>query len=53
MQSPYTLANMREEPVIYINRKPFLFRELERPYKEYVGILENRLRESGGNRSLV
>lgn len=25
--------NMREEPVIYINGKPFVLREVERPYK--------------------
>ncbi|KAL7112367.1 hypothetical protein ACP275_04G000100 [Erythranthe tilingii] len=33
--------NMREEPVVYINGKPFVLREVERPYKnmlEYTGI---------------
>lgn len=25
--------NMREEPVVYINGKPFVLREVERPYK--------------------
>ncbi|CAA0842770.1 Unknown protein [Striga hermonthica] len=32
---------MREEPVVYINGKPFVLREVERPYKnmlEYTGI---------------
>ncbi|XP_042416053.1 paladin-like [Zingiber officinale] len=47
--------NMREEPVIYINGKPFVLREVERPYKnmlEYTGIdcerverMEARLKE--------
>lgn len=30
---PVFWHNMREEPVIYINGKPFLLREVERPYK--------------------
>lgn len=30
---PVFWHNMREEPVIYINRKPFVLREVERPYK--------------------
>ncbi|KAM7276899.1 hypothetical protein ACFE04_018765 [Oxalis oulophora] len=38
--------NMREEPVIYINGKPFVLREVERPYKnmlEYTGIDRERV----------
>ncbi|CAH9140358.1 unnamed protein product [Cuscuta epithymum] len=38
---PVFWHNMREEPVIYINGKPFVLREAERPYKnmlEYTGI---------------
>lgn len=38
--------NMREEPVIYINGKPFVLREVERPYKnmlEYTGIERERV----------
>ncbi|KAF7804996.1 paladin-like isoform X1 [Senna tora] len=38
--------NMREEPVIYINGKPFVLREVERPYKnmlEYTGIGRERV----------
>lgn len=38
--------NMREEPVVYINGKPFVLREVERPYKnmrEYSGIGQERL----------
>ncbi|XP_072951302.1 uncharacterized protein [Typha angustifolia] len=38
--------NMREEPVIYINGKPFVLREVERPYKnmlEYTGIDRKRV----------
>ncbi|KAK8954830.1 hypothetical protein KSP39_PZI001610 [Platanthera zijinensis] len=38
--------NMREEPVIYINGKPFVLREMERPYKnmlEYTGIDRDRV----------
>ena len=30
---PILWHNMREEPVIYINGKPFVLREVERPYK--------------------
>ncbi|PPR83812.1 hypothetical protein GOBAR_AA36899 [Gossypium barbadense] len=52
---PVFWHNMREEPVIYINGKPFVLREIERPYKnmlEYSGIdcerverMEARLKE--------
>ncbi|KAL8544739.1 hypothetical protein ACS0TY_005100 [Phlomoides rotata] len=38
---PVLWHNMREEPVVYINGKPFVLREVERPYKnmlEYTGI---------------
>ncbi|KAG4132644.1 hypothetical protein ERO13_D08G045766v2 [Gossypium hirsutum] len=38
--------NMREEPVVYINGKPFVLREVERPYKnmlEYSGIDRERV----------
>ncbi|XP_047316660.1 paladin-like isoform X2 [Impatiens glandulifera] len=52
---PVLWHNMREEPVIYINGKPFVLREVERPYKnmlEYTGIdrerverMEDRLKE--------
>ncbi|KAK4573001.1 hypothetical protein RGQ29_031107 [Quercus rubra] len=52
---PVFWHNMREEPVIYINGKPFVLREVERPYKnmlEYSGIdrerverMESRLKE--------
>ncbi|KAF8407388.1 hypothetical protein HHK36_006519 [Tetracentron sinense] len=38
--------NMREEPVIYINGKPFVLREVERPFKnmlEYTGIDRERV----------
>uniref|UniRef100_A0A803M784 Paladin n=1 Tax=Chenopodium quinoa TaxID=63459 RepID=A0A803M784_CHEQI len=52
---PVCWHNMREEPVIYINGKPFVLREVERPYKnmmEYTGIdcervqrMEARLKE--------
>ncbi|XP_047324882.1 paladin-like [Impatiens glandulifera] len=52
---PVLWHNMREEPVIYINGKPFVLREVERPYKnmlEYTGIdrerverMENRLKD--------
>ncbi|KAK3150056.1 hypothetical protein QOZ80_3AG0227260 [Eleusine coracana subsp. coracana] len=38
--------NMREEPVIYINGKPFVLREVERPCKnmlEYTGIDRDRV----------
>ena len=30
---PIFWHNMREEPVIYINGRPFVLREIERPYK--------------------
>ncbi|XP_021661045.1 uncharacterized protein LOC110650395 isoform X2 [Hevea brasiliensis] len=43
---PIFWHNMREEPVIYINRKPFVLREVERPYKnmlEYTGIDRERV----------
>lgn len=43
---PVLWHNMREEPVIYINGKPFVLREVERPYKnmlEYSGIDRKRV----------
>ncbi|KAH9319094.1 hypothetical protein KI387_020863 [Taxus chinensis] len=43
---PVLWHNMREEPVIYINGKPFVLREVERPYKnmlEYTGIDRERV----------
>ncbi|CAM6102777.1 unnamed protein product [Calypogeia fissa] len=43
--------NMREEPVIYINGKPFVLREVERPYKnmlEYTGIDTRRVEQMEG-----
>ncbi|KAI4378225.1 hypothetical protein MLD38_015734 [Melastoma candidum] len=43
---PVFWHNMREEPVIYINGKPFVLREVERPYKnmlEYSGIDQERV----------
>ncbi|KAF0922499.1 hypothetical protein E2562_037404 [Oryza meyeriana var. granulata] len=43
---PILWHNMREEPVIYINGKPFVLREVERPYKnmlEYTGIDRDRV----------
>ncbi|KAF1002509.1 uncharacterized protein LOC141701120 [Apium graveolens] len=43
---PVFWHNMREEPVIYINGKPFVLREVERPYKnmlEYRGIDRERV----------
>ncbi|EEF47124.1 conserved hypothetical protein [Ricinus communis] len=43
---PIFWHNMREEPVIYINGKPFVLREVERPYKnmlEYSGIDRERV----------
>ncbi|KAH1107088.1 hypothetical protein J1N35_010856 [Gossypium stocksii] len=43
---PVFWHNMREEPVIYINGKPFVLREIERPYKnmlEYSGIDRERV----------
>jgi hypothetical protein len=30
---PVLWQNMREEPVVYINGKPFVLREVERPFK--------------------
>ncbi|KAL0436060.1 UNVERIFIED_CONTAM: Paladin [Sesamum radiatum] len=52
---PVFWHNMREEPVVYINGKPFVLREVERPYKnmlEYTGIdcerverMETRLKD--------
>lgn len=32
-ERPVLWHNMREEPVVYINGKPFVLREVERPYK--------------------
>ncbi|OVA13484.1 hypothetical protein BVC80_379g10 [Macleaya cordata] len=43
---PVFWHNMREEPVVYINGKPFVLREVERPYKnmlEYTGIDRERV----------
>lgn len=43
---PVLWHNMREEPVVYINGKPFVLREMERPYKnmlEYTGIDRDRV----------
>lgn len=43
---PILWHNMREEPVIYIHGKPFVLREVERPYKnmlEYSGIGRDRV----------
>ncbi|XP_078171859.1 metal ion-binding protein isoform X2 [Carex rostrata] len=43
---PVLWHNMREEPVVYINGKPFVLREVERPYKnmlEYTGIGRERV----------
>ncbi|TVU46304.1 hypothetical protein EJB05_05830 [Eragrostis curvula] len=43
---PILWHNMREEPVIYINGKPFVLREVERPCKnmlEYTGIDRDRV----------
>ena len=40
--------NMREEPVVYINGRPFVLREEERPFKnmqEYTGIDARRLEQ--------
>eukprot|EP00250_Pteridium_aquilinum_P010976 c19759_g1_i1 orf=495-4313(+) len=52
---PVLWHNMREEPVVYINGKPFVLREVKRPFKnmlEYTGIdrervekMESRLKE--------
>lgn len=30
---PVLWQNMREEPVVYVNGKPFVLREVERPFK--------------------
>jgi hypothetical protein len=38
--------NMREEPVVYVNGRPFVLREQQRPMKnlqEYAGIDASRL----------
>lgn len=43
---PVLWHNMREEPMVYINGKPFVLREVERPYKnmlEYTGIDRGRV----------
>ena len=43
---PVLWHNMREEPVIYINGKPFVLREVERPFKnmlEYTVSLSNSI----------
>eukprot|EP00252_Welwitschia_mirabilis_P018623 TRINITY_DN4136_c0_g2_i1.p1 TRINITY_DN4136_c0_g2~~TRINITY_DN4136_c0_g2_i1.p1 ORF type:complete len:1265 (-),score=281.07 TRINITY_DN4136_c0_g2_i1:516-4310(-) len=43
---PVLWHNMREEPLIYINGRPFVLREVERPYKnmlEYTGIDRQRV----------
>lgn len=40
---PVLWHNMREEPVVYINGKPFVLREVERPYKN---MLEYTVRPS-------
>ncbi|MFS8014137.1 putative protein-tyrosine phosphatase [Helianthus anomalus] len=48
---PVFWHNMREEPVIYINGKPFVLREVERPYKnmlEYTGIDRERVERMEG-----
>ncbi|KAJ7977775.1 Paladin [Quillaja saponaria] len=48
---PVFWHNMREEPVIYINGKPFVLREVERPYKnmlEYTGIGRERVEKMEG-----
>eukprot|EP00897_Mesotaenium_endlicherianum_P000190 jgi/Mesen1/10171/ME000076S09681 len=40
--------NMREEPMVYINGKPFVLREMERPFKnmlEYSGIDKQRVEQ--------
>ncbi|KAG6550760.1 hypothetical protein Mapa_007664 [Marchantia paleacea] len=45
---PVLWQNMREEPVVYINGKPFVLREVERPYKnmlEYSGINRKRVEQ--------
>ncbi|KAJ7557303.1 hypothetical protein O6H91_05G121100 [Diphasiastrum complanatum] len=46
--TPVLWHNMREEPVIYINGKPFVLREVERPFKnmlEYTGIDRERVEQ--------
>ncbi|XP_078444624.1 metal ion-binding protein isoform X2 [Wolffia australiana] len=43
---PILWHNMREEPVVYINGRPFVLREAERPFKnmlEYTGIDRERV----------
>lgn len=48
MQVSAVWHNMREEPVIYINGRPFVLREDERPFKnlqEYTGIDVQRLEQ--------
>lgn len=40
---PVFWHNMREEPVIYINGKPFVLREVERPYKNMLEYTVNNL----------
>eukprot|EP00271_Cylindrocystis_brebissonii_P022366 TRINITY_DN8584_c2_g1_i1.p1 TRINITY_DN8584_c2_g1~~TRINITY_DN8584_c2_g1_i1.p1 ORF type:complete len:1580 (+),score=309.80 TRINITY_DN8584_c2_g1_i1:485-5224(+) len=44
---PVLWHNMREEPVIYINGRPFVLREVERPFTnvEYTGIDRARLEQ--------
>ena len=39
--------NMREEPVLYINGKPFVLREMEHPFAnvEYTGITSSRVED--------
>ncbi|CAN6569823.1 unnamed protein product [Malus baccata var. baccata] len=44
---PVFWHNMREEPVVYINGKPFVLREVERPYKN---MLEYTETEAQGKR---
>lgn len=41
---PVLWHNMREEPVIYINGKPFVLREVERPYKNMLEYTVNSLK---------
>lgn len=46
MQATAVWHNMREEPVVYINGRPFVLREEARPFKnlrEYAGIDPHRL----------
>eukprot|EP01080_Neovahlkampfia_damariscottae_P005741 gene5741-9563_t len=45
-KSPTTFINLREEPVIYINKRPFVLRDHELPYKNldyYQGIDTKRI----------